>query len=107
VVVGHTEWVRSNHPPARAGAEHPDLAVEPGLGTQPFDRTLGVTNDLGIENASLGAHLGGDITGVAFAGAVIEVGADRGVAVMGEFAGRLAVPLVPAGRPPGWRPVPR
>ena len=49
-------------------------------------------------NAALGAHLGGDIVGFAFAGAVIEVVADRRITVMREFAGCLAVPLVPAGR---------
>ena len=37
------------------------------------------------------------LSSLALAGAMIEVVADRCVAVMREFAGRLAVPLVPAG----------
>src|SRR5438132_8657434 len=85
-------------PPARAGAEYPDLAIEPGLSAQPRHGTLGVADDLSIGNATLGAHLGGDIVGFALARPVIEVMADRRIAVMRELAGRLAVPLVPAGR---------
>src|SRR5271155_2728791 len=85
-------------PAARAGAEHADLAVEPGLGAQPRDCTLGVADDLSVRNAALGAHLGGDVIGFTLAGAVIEVMADRGVAVMRELAGRFAVPLIPARR---------
>src|SRR5262249_6896687 len=89
--------VEKGLPAARAGAEHPDLAVEPGLGAQPLDRTTGVAEDVSVGSAPLGAHLGSDIVGFAFAGSMIKVGADRGIAVMGKFAGRLAVPLVPAG----------
>src|SRR5207245_309263 len=44
-------------PPARAGAEDPDLAIEVGLSAQPCDGTLGVADDLGVGNAALGAHL--------------------------------------------------
>jgi hypothetical protein len=60
-------------PPAGAGADDPDLAIEPGLGAQPLDCTFGVADDLRIGNAALGAHFGGDIIGFAFAGAVIAV----------------------------------
>src|SRR6202040_883517 len=90
--------IEKSLPAARAGPEHPDLAVEPRLRAQPLDRALGVADDLGIRHAALGAHLGGDIVRFAFAGAVIEIMADRRIAVMRELAGRLAVPLVPAGR---------
>jgi hypothetical protein len=85
-------------PPTRAGAEDADLAVEPGLGAQPLHRALGVADDLRIGHAALGAHLGRDVVRFAFAGAVVEVMADRRVAVMREFSGGLAVPLVPARR---------
>ncbi len=60
-------------PPARAGPEDPDLAVEVGLGAQPCHRTRGVADHLRIGDAALGPHLGGDIIGFAFAGAVVEV----------------------------------
>ena len=38
------------------------------------------------------------VPGFALASAMIKIVADRGTAVMREFAGRLAVPLVPARR---------
>ncbi len=85
-------------PPARAGAEHADLAVVPGLGAEPRHGPFRVADDLGVGDAALGPHLGGHVVGFAFAGAVIEVVADRGVAVVGELARGFAVPFVPAGR---------
>src|SRR6266545_5124133 len=74
-------------PAARAGAEHADLAVEIGLGAHPLHGGRGVADHLGVGNAAVGAHLGGDVVGVAVAAAalaLIEVGADRDIAVMGE-----------------------
>src|SRR5438105_4793760 len=85
-------------PPAGAGADDADLAVEPGLSAQPLDCTFGVADDLRIGDAALGAHLGGDVVGFALTGAVVEVMADRGVAVMCEPAGGLTIKLVPARR---------
>src|SRR5439155_21480323 len=40
----------------------------------------------------------GEVVGFAFAGAVIEMVADRQIAVMSEPAGGLTIELVPAGR---------
>ena len=85
-------------PPARAGAPHGHLAVEPRLGPQPLHRAFGVADHLRIRNAAFGAHLGGDVLGFAFAGTVIEIVADGGIAVMREPAGRLAIEFIPAGR---------
>ena len=47
-------------------------------------------------DAALGAHLGGDIVGVAVARTLIEVGADRQIAVMREPPRRLDVEFAPA-----------
>src|SRR6266581_4240293 len=85
-------------PSARAGAPDRDLAIVGRICAQPRDRAFGVADHLGIGDAALGADLGGDVVGFAFAGAVIEVMADRQIAVMREPAGGLAVELVPAGR---------
>src|SRR5690606_17579624 len=78
--------------PSGAGADHADLAVEPGLPAQPLHRSLGITDHLRVRNAALGARLGGDIVGPALAEALIEVMADRGITVMGEAARRFTVP---------------
>src|SRR6516162_8271388 len=83
-------------PPAGAGAEHADLAVVARLRAHPFHGALGVANDLGVRNAALGAYLGGDVVGVALAVALIEVGADGHIAVVGELARELAIDLAPA-----------
>ena len=84
-------------PPARTGAPDTDLAIVGRIIAQPIDRPFGVADDLGIGNAALGTHLGGDVVGFAFAGAVIEIMADREIAMMSEPAGRLSVELIPAG----------
>src|SRR6185312_4063329 len=83
--------------PARAGAEQPDLAVVPRLAAQPLHRGLGVADHLVVGNAAGGARLRGDVVGLALAEPLVKVMADRRVAVMGEAAGALAVPFVPAG----------
>src|SRR5712672_1874323 len=51
-----TAGIEEGLPPARTGAEHPDLAIEPGLSAQPRDRALRVADDLGIGTAAPGAH---------------------------------------------------
>ncbi len=76
----------------------PTLPLIQGWARSQCDGTLGVADDLCVGNAAVGAHLGRDIVGFAVAGAVIEVVADRSIAVMGELAGRLTIPFVPAGR---------
>ena len=65
-------------PAAGAGAENADLAVVSGLRAHPLHGGLGVADHLGVGDAAVGAHLGGDVVGVALAAlALIEVGADR------------------------------
>ena len=76
-----------------------DLAVVIGLRAHPLHGGLGVADHLGVGDAALGAHLGGDVVRVAVAAAtlaLVEVGADREIAVMREPARRLDVELAPA-----------
>jgi len=63
----------------------------------PLHCRLGIADHLGIGNAAVGAHLGGDIVRVALSRTLIEVGADREIAVMREPTRRLDVELAPAG----------
>jgi hypothetical protein len=51
-----------------------------GLRAHPLHRGFGIADHLGVGNAALGAHLGGDVVRVAVAAstlALVEVGADR------------------------------
>jgi hypothetical protein len=82
-------------PPARAGAEQADLAVMAGLRAHPLHCGLGIANHLRVGDAALGAHLGGDIVRIAVARTLIEVGADREIAVMREAACRLDIEFAP------------
>ena len=93
--------LHANRKVCRPPEQVPNTATLPlsqGCATQPLHRAFGVADDLRIGNTALGANLGGDIVGFAVAGTVIEVVADRRVAVMSELAGRLEVPLIPARR---------
>src|SRR5258708_6772435 len=86
-------------PAAGTGTDEADLAIVIRLRAHPLHRGLGIANHLGVRNAALGAHLGGDVVGVAVAAAtfaLIEVGADREIAVMREPTRRLDVELAPA-----------
>ena len=83
-------------PATGAGAENADLAVVTGLRADPLHRGLGIADHLGVGNAAVGAHLGGDVVRVALARTLIEVGADREIAVMREPTRRLNVELAPA-----------
>jgi hypothetical protein len=67
-----------------------------GLRAHPLHCRLGIADHLGIGNAAVGAHLGGDIVRVALSRTLIEVGADREIAVMREPTRRLDVELAPA-----------
>ena len=70
-----------------------------GLGAHPLHGGLGIADHLGVGNAALGAHLGGDVVRVAVAAstlALVEVGADREIAVMREPTRRLDIELAPA-----------
>ena len=86
-------------PAARAGADKTNLAVVIGLRAHPLHGGFGIADHLGVGNAALGAHLGGDVVRVAVAAAtlaLVEVGADREIAVMREPTRRLDVELAPA-----------
>jgi hypothetical protein len=95
-------------PAARAGAEQTNLAVVIGLRAHPLHRGFGIADHLGVRNSSLGAHLGGKVVGIIIAAptlALVQVGADREIAVMREPTSRLNVELAPtreqARRPEG------
>src|SRR5262245_8481003 len=83
-------------PATRTGAENADLAVVIPLRAHPLHGGLAIADHLRIGNAALGAHLGGDVVRVALASALIEIGADRKIAVMREPTRRLNVELAPA-----------
>src|SRR5712664_1175655 len=74
-------------PATGTGAENADLAVVIGLRAHPLHGGLGIADHLGVGNAAVGAHFGGDVVRVALAAlTLIEVGADREIAVMREAA---------------------
>src|ERR1700733_7874424 len=81
---------------AGTGSEDAHLAVEVWLGAHPLYGSRRVADHLSIRNSALGAHLGGDVVGIALARALVEVCADRDVAMMGEPARRLDIELAPA-----------
>src|SRR5712671_775644 len=83
-------------PPPGTGAENADLAIVIGLGAHPLYRGLGVADHLGVGNAALGAYFGRDVVRIALARTLIEVGADREIAVMREPTRRLNIELAPA-----------
>src|SRR6266403_2296172 len=83
-------------PATRTGAENADLAVVIGLRAHPLHCGLGIADHLGVGNAAVGAHFGGDVVRVALARTLIEVSADREIAVMREPTRRLNVELAPA-----------
>src|SRR3989440_7106404 len=75
-------------PAARARAENTDLAVVISLRAHPLRRRLGIADHLGVGNAAIGAHLGGNVVRIALAHPLIKVGADREITVMREPARR-------------------
>jgi hypothetical protein len=83
-------------PTTRTGAENADLAIVIGLRAYPLHCGLGIADHLGVGNAAVGAHFGGDVVWVALARTLIEVSADREIAVMREPTRRLNVELAPA-----------
>src|SRR6185295_2368774 len=87
--------IEESVPAARAGAEEADLAVVVGLCAHPSHRGLGIADHLAVGNTALGAHLRGYVVGVALARTLIEVGADREIAVMREPPRRLNVEFAP------------
>ena len=56
-------------PAARAGADETNLAVVIGLRAHPLHGGFGIADHLGVGDAALGAHLGGDVVRVALAAA--------------------------------------
>src|SRR6266849_5781168 len=83
-------------PATGTGAENADLAVVIGLRAHPLHCGLGIADHLGVGNAAVGAYFSGDVVRVALARTLIEVGADREIAVMREPTRRLDVELAPA-----------
>ena len=83
-------------PATRTGTENADLAIVTGQRSDPLHCGLGIADHLGVGNAAVGAHPGGDVVRVALARTLIEVGADREIAVMREPTRRLNVELAPA-----------
>src|SRR5258708_2929232 len=69
-------------PATRTGAENADLAVVTGLRAYPLHRRLGIADHLGVGNAAVSAHFGGNVVRIALARTLIEVSADREIAVM-------------------------
>src|SRR5207248_7559150 len=80
----------------RTGTEKADLAVMVGLRAHPLYGGFGIANHLGVGDDAFGADLGGDVVRIALACTLIEVGADRKIAVMGEASRRLNVEFAPA-----------
>ena len=78
-------------PATGAGAEKADLAVQIGLRAHPLHRGLGIADHLGVGDAAVGTHFGGDVVRVALARTLIEVSADREIAVMREATSCLDV----------------
>src|SRR5208283_488355 len=86
-------------PPTRAGAEETNLAVVIGLRAHPRHGGFGIADHLGVGDAAFSAYLGGDVVRVAVAAAtlaLVQVRADREMAVMREPTRRLDVELAPA-----------
>ena len=82
-------------PPARAEADHPDLAVGIGLGAQELHAAGDVAQDLFVGDAAGRAHARAHVVRAAGAFAEIKVRRDGRQSVMGELAGRLFDPFVP------------
>jgi hypothetical protein len=83
--------------PARAEADHSDLAVGIGLGAQKLHAARDVAHHLLVGDAAGRAHAGADIVGAAGAFAEIKVRRDGRQSMMGELAGRLLDPFIPPG----------
>ena len=83
-------------PAARAEADHADLAAGMRLRAQEVDRTRDIAEHLLVGNAAALANLGDDCLVGAVADPEIEARRHGGIAVMGEFAGDLASPFIPA-----------
>ena len=66
------------------------------LRTQEIDGTGHIAEHLLVRNTPAFAHFGDDRLVGAVANPEIEAGGHRGIAVMGEFAGDLARPFIPA-----------
>src|SRR5450631_3455009 len=67
-----------------------------GLRSHPLHCSLGIADHLGVGNTAVGAHFGGDVVRVTLARTLIEIGADREIAVVCQPTGRLDVELAPA-----------
>src|SRR5262245_39695754 len=83
-------------PPARTGSEKADLTVVIGLRAHPLHCSLGIADHLGVRNAAISAYFGGDVVRIALSRTLVEVGADRKIAVMRKPARRLNIEFAPA-----------
>src|SRR4030088_1131006 len=82
-------------PTTRTGAENADLAIVIGLRAYPLHCGLGIADHLGVGNAAVGDAFGGEVVRVALSRTLVEVSADRDIAVMREPTRRLNVELAP------------
>src|SRR5207248_948275 len=73
------------------------LAVARGERAQPFGAGDRVVDDLRVGDPAFRAYLLRHVVGLAMAGTLVEVGADRIEAMLCEAARELAVELVPSG----------
>src|SRR5216684_2229391 len=98
-LLGSVEWpvpIEDGVAATGTGAEHADLAVVIRLRAHPLHRGLGIADHLGVGNAAVGAHFGGNVVRVALARTLIEVSANPEIAVMREPTRRLDVEFAPA-----------
>src|SRR5262249_33387708 len=95
-----------------AETDHSDLAIGVGLSAQELHRARDVAQNLLVGNAAGRAYAGADIIGTARTFAEIEMRRDCRQSMMGELAGHLFDPFIPARQvmdehPAGQRPAER
>src|SRR5579875_1113539 len=83
--------------PARAEADHADLAAGPWLRAQESHRSLDIAHHLIIRDAAGSTHARGEIVGAARPGAAVQMRRGGRVPVVSQLAHDLFGPLVPAG----------
>src|SRR5262245_28844460 len=83
---------------SRARAEDADLAAHIRQRAEPGVGAVEIAEDSSVRSASRRPDLGPDVLGSAMAVAEVQIRGDRRVAVVGEAASALPVPLVPARR---------
>jgi hypothetical protein len=84
-------------PPARAEADHADLAVGVGLRTQELHGARDVAQHLLVGDAARSAHARADVIRTSWTFAEVEMRRNRRKSMVRELAGRLLDPFVPSG----------